>query len=109
MMPRDQSLPDGWRPAPSAKSADPHAGGGLDARQNYLDRLCEFNVWKAEVDALRTELSSINADILDRGCNVEKVHHAQILGTSLVQAQRQMELARQLLEAAATRLTSVRL
>ena len=63
---------------------------------------------EAEVDALSTDLASVDADILEGGSNAEKLHHSRILGTNLVAAQRQVSVARQLFHVRAAQLGDFR-
>lgn len=88
----------------SVRRSHGNADGNTDIRQEYLDKLSELQVLEAEVDALSTELASVDADILEGGSNAEKLHHSRILGTSLVAAQRQVCLARQSFHGAAAQL-----
>lgn len=92
----------------SVRRPQGNADGNIDMRQDYLDKLFELKMLEAEVDALSTELVSVDADILEGGSNAEKLHHSRILGTNLVAAQRQVCLARQSFQVAAARLGDFR-
>jgi len=82
-------------------------GKVADLLEDALDKQRQFERRKAAVEELRIQLDNTCADILEHGCNAERISQSRILEIGLVHARRQLELASQQLDAAVQHLRRV--
>jgi hypothetical protein len=78
-----------------------------DLLEDALNKQQQFDRRRAAVEDLRTQLDDTCADILEHGCNAERISQSRILEIGLLHARRQLELASQQLDGAIRHLRRV--
>jgi hypothetical protein len=104
------SWPEG---RPWAESLEGPAGAArkdgkiADMLQDALEKQHQFDRRKGVVEDLRAQLDEVCAEMIEHGCNADRIYQTRMLEIGLVHARRQLELASQQLDAAIRQLRRV--